>query len=111
MPLPSRRILVWEEVPGAILIARSSYKPCTLTVPPICPFSTPAGTGTVTFFRCAVVPLPSQVRHGSLTIVFVPRQRLHVDFIMKGPVDIDSVPVPWQLVHLTGLLPGLHREP
>lgn len=45
----------------------------------------PAGTGTVTFFRCTVLPFPSHSEHGNLMYIFVPWQYRHVDRMTNGP--------------------------
>lgn len=75
------------------------------------PFSTPAGTGTVTFLRCTVCPLPSHSKHGYLLYCPEPEQYLHVDRITNGPVDTVSIPLPLQYWHFDGLVPSSHREP
>ena len=74
-------------------------------------WSLPAGTGTVTFFRWTVEPLPSHSKHGLGMYILVPRHLLHVVLIMKGPVLTVSIPVPLQNGHLTALVPGSLLDP
>ena len=50
----------------------------------------PAGTGTVTFFLCAVTPDPLHKTHGTLMISLLPPHCLHVDLIINGPVFMVS---------------------
>jgi len=45
----------------------------------------PAGTGTVTFFRCTVLPFPSHSVQGNLMYILVPWQYRHVDRMTNGP--------------------------
>jgi len=45
----------------------------------------PAGTGTVTFFRCTVLPFPWHSVHGNLMYILVPWQYRHVDRMTNGP--------------------------
>lgn len=74
-------------------------------------WSSPAGTGTVTFFLCTVEPLPSHSKHGLGIYILVPRHLLHVVLMMKGPVLTVSIPVPLQNGHLTALVPGSLLDP
>ena len=95
----------------------------------VCASSIPAGTGTTTVLRTRIWPEPRQESQGLRMCVPLPPHLtnktnktlpggqgvsfylLQVDLIMKGPVETVSIPVPWQLGHFSGLVPGSQPEP
>jgi len=75
------------------------------------PSSTPAGMDTESFRVSGVLPWPRQSPHGSEIICPLPLQLWQARSTIKKPCCARTLPCPWQVVHVDGLVPFLAPEP
>src|SRR5207248_5704952 len=75
------------------------------------PVSTPGGTFTVKMLSCSTLPAPLHVWQGSVITLPVPWHWPHGRAIWKKPCVSRSSPVPWQVGHCLGPVPGRAPEP
>lgn len=75
--------------------------------PSLTPFGIMIYYLTLLFWR----PLPLQLGQNSLILEPYPPQELQIVCITNIPCLIDCIPEPLQVLHLAGLVPGLHLLP